>query len=203
MTVDDPQSLRFEAVPFALQWLRPPTACSAGPARLVVGAPPETDWFIDPISAHRIHTAPVLVGLPPAGNFTWEAQVTVDGDAMFDAAGLFVYDDDDHWAKLAVEMTGAGPTIVSVVTNTVSDDCNSIVLGRKSAWLRLARVGEAIAFHASDGGGRWELVRVFRPPSAAGRIGFVCQAPTGAGCTGVFDAVAFNPRSLRDIRDGS
>ena len=122
---------------------------------------------------------------------------------MFDAAGLFVYDDDHHWAKLAVEVTAAGPTIVSVVTDTFSDDCNSTVLAQSSAWLRLARVGDAIAFHASDGSGRWELVRVFRPPNAAPRIGFVCQAPTGAGCTGSFDAIGFNARSLSDIRDGS
>ena len=202
MTGGDSDSLGFDAVPFALEWLRPPAQWSAEPARLVVSAPAQTDWFIDPISARPVCTAPVLVGPPPTGDFTWEAHVALDGDAMFDAAGLFVYDDDDHWAKLAVEVTAAGPTIVSVVTDTFSDDCNSSVLAQKSAWLRLARVGEAIAFHASDGGGRWELVRVFRP-RAASRIGFVCQAPTGAGCTGTFDAIAFDARSLSDIRDGS
>ena len=195
--------LSFPGVPFALEWLRPPAESNAEPDRLVVSAPAQTDWFIDPISARTVHTAPVLVGTAPTGDFTWEAHVVLDGDAMFDAAGLFVYDDDDHWAKLAVEVTAAGPTIVSVVTDTFSDDCNSTVLAERSASLRLARVGEAIAFHASDGGGRWELVRVFRPRSAAPRIGFVCQAPTGAGCTGTFDAIAFSARSLGDIRDGS
>jgi uncharacterized protein len=200
---DDSEGLSFDAVPFALEWLRPPAEWSAEPTRLAVTAPARTDWFIDPISARPVRTAPVLVGPAPTGDFTWEAHVALDGDAMFDAAGLFVYDDDDHWAKLAVEVTASGPTIVSVATDTFSDDCNSTVLARTSAWLRLARVGEAIAFHASDGGGRWELVRVFRPPSAAPRIGFVCQAPTGSGCTGIFDAIAFNARSLSDIRDGS
>ena len=193
----------FAAVPFELEWLRPPAEWAAEPARLVAAAPAQTDWFIDPISARPVRTAPVLLGTPPAGDFTLEARVVLDGDAMFDAAGLFVHDDDDHWAKLAVEVTAAGPTIVSVVTDTFSDDCNSTVLAQGSAWLRLARVGEAIAFHASDGGGRWELVRVFRPVSAAMRIGFICQAPTGAGCTGSFDGIAFNPRSLGDIRDGT
>jgi uncharacterized protein len=200
---DDRDSVGFDALPFALEWLCPPAAWSAEPTRLVVNAPAQTDWFVDPISGRPVRTAPVLVGEPPSGDFTLEAHVVVEGDAMFDAAGLFVYDDEDHWAKLAVEVTAAGPTIVSVVTETFSDDCNSTVLAQSSGWLRLARVGEAIAFHASDGGGRWELVRVFRAPSAAPRIGFVCQAPTGAGCTGSFDAIAFNVRSLSDIRDGS
>jgi regulation of enolase protein 1 (concanavalin A-like superfamily) len=197
------ENLGFAAVPFALDWLRLPAEWAAEPARLVVSAPAQTDWFIDPISARAVDTAPVLVGAPPTGDFTWEAHVALDGDAMFDAVGLFLYDDDDHWAKLALEVTAAGPTIVSVVTDAFSDDCNSTVLARKSIWLRLARVGEAIAFHGSDDGGRWELVRVFRAPSREPRIGLICQAPTGTGCTGTFDAIAFTARSLSDIRDGS
>src|SRR5687768_6432642 len=166
--------LGFDAVPIEFEWLRPPAEWHAEPARLVVSAPAQTDWFIDPISARAVRTAPLLVGPAPRGDFTWEAHVVLDGDALFDAAGLFVYDDDDHWAKLAVEVTAAGPTIVSVVTDAFSDDCNSTVLEQSSAWLRLARVGDALAFHTSDGGGRWELVRVFRTASAAPRIGFVC-----------------------------
>ena len=203
MTGGDRDNIGFEAVPFSLEWLRPPVQWDAEPARLVVTAPAQTDWFIDPITARSVRTAPVLVGAPQAGDFTWETHVVVDGDAMFDAAGLFVYVDDEHWAKLAVEVTAAGPTMVSLVTDTFSDDCNSTVLAQSSARLRLARVGEAIAFHLSDDSGRWELVRVFRPPSAALRIGFVCQAPTGAGCTGTFEEIAFATRSLGDIRDGS
>jgi uncharacterized protein len=193
----------IDAVPFALEWLRPPTEWSVEPARLVVGAPAQTDWFIDPISARAVRTAPLLLGPAPPGDFTCEAHVALDGDALFDAAGLFVYDDDDHWAKLALEVTAAGPTIVSVVTDVFSDDCNSTALAGTSAWLRLARVGDAIAFHASDDGGRWDLVRVFRAATAAPRIGFICQAPTGTGCTGSFEAIAFTSRSLEDIRDGS
>ena len=203
LTGNEPDSVGFDAVPFALEWLCPPADWHVEPGRLVVSAPARTDWFIDPIRARPVRTAPLLVGPAPTGDFTWEAHVVLDGDAMFDAAGLFVYDDDDHWAKLAVEVTAAGPTIVSVVTDTFSDDCNSTVLAQSNAWLRLGRVGDAIAFHASDDGARWELVRVFRPPSGAARIGFICQAPTGTGCTGTFDAIVFTARSLSDVRDGS
>ena len=144
-------------------------------------------------------SAPLLVGRPPTGDFTLQAHVVVEGDAMFDAAGLFVYDDDDQWAKLAVEVTAAGPTIVSVVTDTFSDDCNSTVLAQSSAWLRLARVGEAFAFHASDSGGRWELVRVFdrgaqhhvsasspRPRPATGAPGPSTQSPSIAARSATF-----------------
>ena len=197
-----PFDVGFEAVPFSLEWLRPPAEWHAEPARLVVSAPAQTDWFIDPISARPVRTAPVLVGLPPTGDFTWEAHVVIDGDAMFDAAGLFVYQDDDHWAKLAVEVTAAGPTIVSVVTATLSDDCNSTVLAQSSARLRLARVGEAIAFHASarralgtrpglPTAGRGATHRLPLPGSDRRRV------------HGELRRIAFAARSLGDIRDGS
>jgi uncharacterized protein len=197
------EAIRFADVPFALEWLIAPAEWHAAPSRLVARAPARTDWFVDPIGGLAVSTAPVLLGPPPPGDFTLAAQVAVEGESMFDAAGLFVHADDGNWAKLAVEVTGAGPTIVSVVTATFSDDCNSTVLAGPSAWLRLARVGQALAFHASADGARWELVRVFRAPGAAPRIGFVCQAPTGEGCTGSFESIGFAARSLADVRDGS
>ena len=73
MTGDDLASVGFDAVPFALEWLCPPAEWLAESARLVVGAPAQTDWFIDPISARPVRTAPVLVGPPPSSDFTWEA----------------------------------------------------------------------------------------------------------------------------------
>jgi regulation of enolase protein 1 (concanavalin A-like superfamily) len=196
-------SVHLEGVPFPLAWLRAPADWWAERGRLVVRAPAQTDWFIDPVAGRAVDTAPLLLGAPPDGDFTLEARVALDGDDLFDAAGLFVHADDDHWAKLALEVTGAGPTIVSVVTDTTSDDCNSTVLARKSARLRVARLGEAIAFHADTAAGGWELVRVFRFRGASARVGFVCQAPTGAGCTGTAEAIAFERRSLGDLRDGS
>jgi regulation of enolase protein 1 (concanavalin A-like superfamily) len=196
-------SVRLDGVPFPLEWAPEPADWSVERGRLVVRAPGQTDWFVDPVGGGAVRTAPLLLGAPPAGDFTLEAHVALDGDDLFDAAGLFVHAGDDHWAKLALEVTGTGPTIVSVVTDTTSDDCNSTVLARKSVRLRVARLGEAIAFHADEGAGRWELVRVFRLGGGSARVGVVCQAPTGAGCTGAFDAIAFEPRSLADIRDGS
>ena len=112
MTGEKTERLGFAAVPFAFDWLYPPAEWHAEPARLVVSAPAQTDWFIDPISARPVRTAPLLLGPAPPGDFTWEAHVVRDGDAMFDAVGLFVYEDDDQWAKLALEVTASGPTIV-------------------------------------------------------------------------------------------
>jgi uncharacterized protein len=78
------------------------------------------------------------------------------------------------------------------------------VVADDSVWLRVARIGEACALHASADGDRWDLVRHFAleaPGSLA--AGFLAQSPTGEGCTATFDDVRFAARTLADLRDGS
>ena len=58
---------------------------------------------------------------------------------------------------------------------------------------------QSFAFHASSGDGRWVFVRAFSLPGAeSARVGFEAQSPMGDGCE-----VAFEQRTLADLRDGS
>ena len=108
--------------------------------------------------------------------------------SKYDAGGVLVWLDESNWAKLAVEQSPAGePTIVSVVTRGVSDDCNSWA-AESPAWLRVARIGPAYAFHVSTDGGTWSLVRHFALAADGDPlVGFVAQAPTGERCTATFE----------------
>jgi regulation of enolase protein 1 (concanavalin A-like superfamily) len=191
-------------LPMPLSWLRRPASWSLEAGRLTIGAGPMTDWFADPAGAEPVVNAPVLVGSPPDDDFTLLARVRVDGDAAFDAGVVFVHGGDEAWAKLCLELSPERqPTIVSVVTRGVSDDCNSQTLESAEAWLRVARVGGALAFHASSDGGRWELVRHFALPARAVAVGFEAQSPTGDGCSATFSEIAYASRRLADLRDGS
>ena len=71
-------------------------------------------------------------------------------------------------------------------------------------YLRVARVGPAFAFHASDDGERWDFVRLFRlrsgPPAS---VGFLSQAPSGEDCDSRFDRIRFVESAPADLRDGS
>jgi hypothetical protein len=52
-----------------------------------------------------------------------------------------VYFDDANWPKFALELSVyREPTIVTVVTRGVSDDCNSSVVGGGSIWYRTRRL---------------------------------------------------------------
>ncbi|MER7448600.1 DUF1349 domain-containing protein, partial [Microbacterium sp. NPDC097977] len=124
--------------------------------------------------------------------------------ATFDAGVLLAWVDDTNWAKLCFERSPAGEVmIVSVVTKGTSDDANGFLVNAPTARLRISRVGNVLAFHAHDRG-EWRFVRAFTLPGAATElsVGFEVQSPTGDGCTASFADIAFERRTLSDLRNG-
>ncbi|MEW1960401.1 DUF1349 domain-containing protein [Kineococcus sp. NPDC059986] len=182
------------------------TATSAG---IEGAAPAGTDLFVDPsgdsgVAAETLLNAHTLLGTPPEGDFTLAAEVTPDFRATFDAGVLLAWVDDTNWAKLCFERSPAGAVmIVSVVTRGVSDDANGFIVDAPEARLRLARVGKVLAFHAHDGAD-WRFVRAFTLPRVATElsVGFEVQSPTGDGCRASFANIAFERRTVVDLRNG-
>lgn len=171
---------------------------------LSMAAGPETDWFYDPAGKKRFNNAPVAMFSPPDQNCLLSAKVTVGFNATFDAGVLFVYADDERWAKLCFEYSPAGkPMIVSVVTRGISDDCNSLSIDNNSVYLRLYLQGDRMAFHYSEDGDYWNMVRHFTIGDLERvRIGFSVQAPTGKGCRAEFSEIGYRAAELADIRNG-
>ena len=170
-----------------------------------------TDIFIDPggaatLDAGSMLNAPTLLGVPQAGDFQFSARVTVSFGATFDAGVLLLWVDERHWGKLCFEFSPARePMVVSVVTRGVSDDANAFVVPGRSVWLRLSRIDQAYAYHASADGKHWHMIRYFRitESSAGHKVGFEVQSPTGEGCTVTFESIRFVAERLGDLRDGS
>jgi regulation of enolase protein 1 (concanavalin A-like superfamily) len=175
-----------------------------GGGSLVVAAGGHTDWFVDPGSGATVLNAPALLGAAP-GEYTLSCRVEAELRATFDAGALVLWADEHTWAKLALERSPQGEAmVVSVVTRGESDDCNSVIVGAESTWLRVASLGPAYAFHFSLDGRRWQFVRHFRfPERTAPRIGFEAQSPTGEGCRARFSEIVYRPGPLTDLRDGS
>ena len=119
----------------------------------------------------------------PDPTFTLAAHVEVDFAATYDAGVLIIFVDERHWAKLCFEYSPRGePMVVSVVTNGVSDDCNSVPLGRRDIFLRVTRLGKAFAFHYSEDGLVWHMVRYFSLHEMAGlQDGVFFPVPNGCG----------------------
>jgi regulation of enolase protein 1 (concanavalin A-like superfamily) len=181
-----------------------PGEATYGGAGLVVRAPARTDWFVDPVDGSATHNAPALV-LPADEDVQLSAYVEVDHQATFDAGVLTLHVDDDHWAKLCLERSPQGrPMLVSVVTRGRSDDCNGVFLDDPRAHLRMSRLGDAWAFHASADGRWWDLLRLFTlGTTGPAAVGFLSQSPTGEGCTSTFREITLTRRRLDDVRSGA
>jgi regulation of enolase protein 1 (concanavalin A-like superfamily) len=170
---------------------------------LTGSAGPRTDLFVDPATGEATLNAPRLLAPAPDGDFQLSARVSVEFASTFDAGALVLWAGDDTWAKLAYEYSPQGRgMVVSVVTRGRSDDANGYVVD-DSVWLRISRVGEAYACHASVDGVRWDFVRHFTLGTTAAAIGFEVQSPLGEACRATFSTIAFSPTTLSDLRDGS
>ena len=188
-----------------LDWhVPPPEPCEIGGSSIAFAAGPRTDLFTDPGGAEPQAGAPLLLGRP-GGDCQLSARVSATLAATFDAVALVVWAAATSWGKLALEYSPQREgTIVSVVTRGVSDDANSFVVPETTAWLRVSRSGEALAFHASVDGLWWSLIRYFTLAGAAeASLGFLVQSPTGDGLQGRFDEIEWSEGPLRELRDGS
>ena len=195
--------IAIESLPFALSWQLEPVEARTGRDWLSFEAGGETDLFVDPGSGAEHLNAPRLVG-QVGGDFTLAGRVGVDFRSTFDAGVLLLWAHEHAWAKLCFELSPQGdPTVVSVVTRGVSDDCNSFAIEADEIRLRIARLGTAFAFHASSDGARWELIRHFALESRIEpSVGFLVQSPRGPGCIARFEEIEFSTNRLADIRSG-
>ncbi len=194
------------ALPGPVRWKhRPSTWQSQSGDTLIIEARPDSDWFADPAGDAVKDDAPAALFIPPDQDFTLSARVAVDFASTFDAGVLQLRESDSLWAKLCFEYSPQGqPMIVSVVTRGRSDDCNSCPIEGQEVFLRLARLGDTFAFHYSEDGRFWHLVRYFTlGPLNNLQVGFSSQSPTGRGCRTVFSKVKYVAEGLADIRGGA
>lgn len=173
--------------------------------RLMAG--PRTDWFFHPGNGMRKDNVILAAKEVEAPVFTLSARVTVDFSSTFDAGALVVQVDEDNWAKLALEQSGAGlPTVVSVITRGTSDDADGPSVQGNSLWLRVHCDGRTLVFHFSEDGSYWRFLRWFTLPDIQRRplrVGFAAQAPTGPGCGVRFSELRWDLELIGDLRNGS
>jgi regulation of enolase protein 1 (concanavalin A-like superfamily) len=181
-------ALKLPSLPFPLEPAgSPPSGCRLRNGVPTLTAAANTDMFIDPAATDLadLPDAGRFVGLPPAGDFTLAAQVSVEFGSMYDAGVLLIHARERHWAKLCFEYSAQRqPTAVTVVTRGTSDDCNSFEVDGTTLWLLryFSLTGDAA-----------DLVRV----------GFMAQSPTGPGCSATFDHIWFQAGAPKNLRDGS
>jgi uncharacterized protein len=194
-------SIQFGNLP-TLAWLLEPASFQPTPKTFTMTAQARTDWFVDPNGAAQFGNAPALL-FDADKDLVLSAKVTVDFKSTYDAGVLTFYQHPKSWAKLCFERSPQGsPMIVSVVTKGTSDDCNSVAMTENTAYLRIAKIGAACAFHFSSTGDFWHMIRYFALEKLPTKAGFLAQSPTGDGCKVKFSEVRLEYKTLQDIRSG-
>ncbi len=189
-----------------LEWVVAPDGWTYQDGVLAATAAAGSDIFTPPLGgAPRVDAARALSVGRPAGDWQFKARLRVGFRSAWDAGAIMVWSDDEHWAKLNFEYAPDGhPAIFSVVTRGRSDDAVGWRVGGEQLWLRISRLENAFAFHASEDGAHWRLVRQFALGEGASvRVGVEVQSPVGQGCEVVFDEISFAPERLADLFDGS
>ena len=177
---------------------------------LVIAAPPRSDFF-------RNHGAVAEEGITPdsipnapyyyteiQGAFVMRVRVQHAFKDTYDACAIMVMQSDTVWGKACFELTDFGThAVVSVVTNGVSDDANGCNIAGDEVWLQVCRVGNSFAFHYSEDGERFYMMRFFYlPADATIKVGLVAQAPQGSGGERYFRDLSLEHKTVKNIRFG-
>jgi len=188
-------------LPGALSWQNSPQSWNLSHDNvLTITAKAKSDWFVDPFDGTVANSAPIL-SFAPSADYVLTTRVSVSFKTKWDAGALMLMGDDHHWAKLSFEFSPEGkPTLVTVVTRGLSDDCNSVSLASDSVYLRIARSAKTYVFYFSEEGNRWHILRTFSLDTDLPiRVGFESQSPAGNGATAKFSSIAYNTHTTGNI----
>ncbi len=194
-------TVSIPGLPGTLTWQNTPRSWNLDTKNvLTVSSSPKTDWFVDPFDATVANTAPILL-FTPVSDYVLSARVTVKFATKWDAGALMLMADDHHWAKLSFEFSpDSKPTLVTVVTRGLSDDCNSMNLPQDSVDLRIAKSGRTYVFYFSTDAQNWQILRTFSLDTELPvRVGFESQSPAGSGAVAQFSAITYDPHRIGNI----
>jgi len=194
-------TVSIPGLPGTLNWQNTPRSWNIDSKNvLTISSNAKTDWFVDPFDGTVAKSAPILL-FTPGSDYVLSARVAVTFATKWDAGALMVWGDDHHWAKLSFEFSpDSKPTLVTVVTRGLSDDCNSMHLPGDSAYLRIAKSGNTYVFYFSTDGQSWQILRTFSLDTELPvRVGFESQSPAGPGAVAKFSAITYEPHRIENI----
>ena len=186
----------------SLQWLNEPPRWHFDDTGLTIVPEGHTDFF-RPYGGTPNDNA-CLLYTELTRDFTITAHVRAHLVGFGDAGAVTVRTQADRWAKLCLERSPKGEvSVVSVVTNSWSDDANGELLEEPECHLRLTRKGDIFGMHYSLDGKVWRFVRTFgmaMPETIM--VGIHAQAPFVGGCSARFASFEISPEPVADFRSG-
>jgi len=166
-----------------------------------ITAPGGTDYFIDIGGEYKQGNAPFYYKTLE-NDFIFRCSVSPEFNTTYDAGCLLAYEREDRWIKFAFENTDLGyPSVVSVVTNGFSDDCNGERITDNKIYLQVVRKADNWCLHYSKDKSNWKMVRYFKYVlNKELKVGISAQSPLGKGCKVRFGDIEIIKNVYNDIR---
>jgi regulation of enolase protein 1 (concanavalin A-like superfamily) len=196
------KKIRLSSIPFELSIINNSTSIKTdGDSVLELTSAGKTNLFVNPNNKYNVQNAPMVL-FKPDSSFVFTAKISAELSEIYDVAALVIYQDSNYWAKFCYENSvNKQPTIVSVVTRKFSDDCNSLTINKKFAFLAIIKNGKEIAFHYSTDGKSWELIRQFRLETENNiNIGFAIHCSRGNGFSAKFSNIRYKSKVPDNLR---
>jgi regulation of enolase protein 1 (concanavalin A-like superfamily) len=140
----------------------------------------------------------------PDSDFVLIVSIAHSFSNKWDAGAIVLKRDSLHWIKFCFEKDYTGARrVVSVVTEDVSDDCNSVEIDSNKVYYKMAKAGKVITLYYSDDGFKWFLVRHFQFDAGGDfEVGFLAQSPTGTRCEVEFSNIQYQAKRIKDPYTG-
>jgi len=176
--------------------------------RISIYAPAKTDYFNNPVSVNGKFeeskgNAPFFY-TEIIGDFVAKVKVQPNFETTFDACAIMLYESSEKWIKAAFERTHFGTnSIISVVTNGVSDDAYGCNINSDCIYLSLSRVNNEFAIHYSLDGVNYDMTRIFHlDVDKTVKVGIEAQCPTGNGGNRLFYDFSIENKTIENLRLG-
>ncbi len=179
--------------------------------RIEIYAPESSDFFCNNGSVNEEGITPESLCNAPfyyteiTGDFVMRVRVSHDFKDTYDSSSVMVMVDMKTWAKACFEKTDFDThAAVSVVSRDGEcDDANGCNINGNTVWLQITRVGNSFAFHFSEDGVNFFMMRFFNLPAAESvKVGLLAQAPQGKGGIRIYEDLIIEKKTVKNIRFG-
>ncbi|HRI58609.1 MAG TPA: DUF1349 domain-containing protein [Saprospiraceae bacterium] len=202
-TAQSADSVNISGISRRLAWTGQPKKFELIPNGIIIESGPKTDMYRAPDHSYNVYNAPHLM-LKADTCFILSARIQHNFDNKWDGGAILIEEDSLNWIKFCFEKDYKEQhRVVSVVTKSISDDCNSLAFATNDVYYRVARVHDVIYLYCSGDGGEWYLVRTLNFPSKQDlKVGFLAQSPEGANNRVTFTNIQYKPVRVKDFWKG-
>ena len=164
-----------------MHWLNEPPIWQINNDRLRVATGPKTDfWRLTHYGFIRDNGH--FYYEERTGDFTIQAKIDANYQALYDQAGIMIRLNAANWIKAGVEYTDGSPHFSAVVTREFSDWSVLPASSAGPVWLRLTKLSTAIRIQYSTDGLSFRMLRLaYFPDAATTQAGLMCCSPEREG----------------------